>query len=86
MAEYAAEVELCVQGPNVKVANPGDSPRSLWLGPGSTKFPRYSLGSIDEFSHLVKLFRRDFWNSFGKDVGADEGVLEIEDWPGTESD
>ena len=88
LAEYAADVELCVQGPNVKVANPGFSPGSPWLGTlaaGSTKFPRYSLGSIDEFPHLMKLFRRDFLNSLGKDAGGDEGVLEIEDWPGTEA-
>ncbi len=38
------------------------------------KFPRYSLGDTDEVLRLLILFKRDFWNSFGRDLDADEGV------------
>ena len=44
-------------------------------------FPRYSLGNADDAKQLLNLFKRDFWNSFGKDVSANDGVLAIEDWP-----
>ena len=89
MAEYAVEMEICARGPGVKVANPGNNYRLPWpglLAEGSTKFPRYSLGNTDEVVRLLNLFERDFWNSFGKDIGADEGVLKIENWPEQEPD
>jgi hypothetical protein len=38
------------------------------LGPfpsGRTVFPRYSVGSADEFTKLGELIERDFWNAAG---------------------
>ena len=84
MAEYAVEIEICARGPSVKVVNSCNSYRLPWLGrlaAGSIKFPRYSLGFNDEFFRLLKLFKRDFWNSIGNDIDGDEGVLKIENWP-----
>ena len=51
------------------------------LGPGSIKFPQYSLGDRDEIPKLLALFRRDLWNSLGKDIGTEEGVLRVDGWP-----
>ena len=84
MAEYAVEIELCARGPRVKIANLSNNHRLPWLGllaEGSMNFPRYSLTNADEAVRLLNRFKRDFWNSFGKDVGADDGVLTIENWP-----
>ena len=89
MSEYALEVEICARGPNVKVANPCNNYQLPWLGvlaADSTKFPRYSLGNTDEVIRLLSQFKRDFWNSFGNDIGGDESVLNIENWPEQGSD
>lgn len=89
MAEYAIEIEICARGPNVKVANSGNNHRLPWLGvlaADPTKFPRYSMGNTDEVIRLLGLFRRDFWNSFGNDIGGDESVFKIENWPEQGSD
>lgn len=45
---------------------------------GSTIFPRYALGDFDFFPQLVALFERDFWHSFGKDIGNQQGTLIIQ--------
>ncbi len=82
-AEYAFEVEIHAIGIS---ASPGTSsfrrglPGAV-LQPGSVKFPRYPLGTgdPDEISGLLTLFRRDFWNSLGKDVDSERLVFTIED-------
>jgi len=89
MAEYAIEIEIFARGSGVKVVNPGNNNRLPWLGlltEGSMKFPRYSLGDTDEVLRLLILFKRDFWNSLGRELDADEGVLKIENWPDQEPD
>ena len=89
MAEYAFEIQICARGPAVKVVNPNNDYRMPWLGllpEGSAKFPRYSLGNTDEAILLLKLFRQDFWHWLGKDIGPDESVLQIENWPEGEPD
>ena len=77
-AEYVLEVEIRVLGGNVQVNRDGwyDSSGTLQLG--SIKFPRYSLDDHDEIPDLLVLFERDFWNSFDKDISAEEqGTLVI---------
>lgn len=71
-AEYVLDVEIRVLGGNVQVNRDGwyDSSGTLQLG--STKFPRYSLDDPDEIPTLLALFERDFWNSFGKDISAEQ--------------
>lgn len=84
MAEYALEIQICARGPAVKVLNPDNDYRQPWLGrlaEDSRTFPRYALGNTDEAAHLLNQFRRDFWNWLGKDIGADESALKIENWP-----
>ena len=61
-AEYALEVEILVVGGAVKVLIVGrysshDCPTLL---PGSTVFPRYSLGNPSSVPDLLALFDRDF--------------------------
>lgn len=80
MAEYAVEVEINVRGVPVTVTW-SDSLISLGkLDPGMITFPRYSLGDSNEGNDLLNLFWRDFWNSFGQDIGPEE-ALEIPNWP-----
>ena len=77
-AEYVLDVEIRVLGGNVPVNRDGwyDSSGTLQLG--SIKFPRYSLDDPDEIPTLLALFERDFWNSFGKDISAEQqGTLVI---------
>lgn len=84
MAEYAVDIQILGLGPSVKIANLGNNKRMLWLGllaEGSISFPRYMLSNTDEALCLLNRFKRDFWNSFGKDVCASDGVLTIENWP-----
>ena len=83
-AEYALDIQVRVRGHATKVMNPVCDYRMPWLAllaEGSTDFPRYSLRDTDEAVRLIRLFKRDFWNSFGKDIGANEGEFEIENWP-----
>ena len=35
-----------------------------------------------KFPGFLTLFNRDFWNSLGKDVGAEDGMFAIQDWSG----
>lgn len=90
MAEYAVEVEVYLKGKQVEVKQrqPELNYNNL-VGRflrGSTRFPRYSLGDLDEVEILVNLFYRDFYNVLGTDVGAEEGGLKIEGWPSQEVD
>ena len=88
-AEYALDIQIRVRGHATKVMNPVWNGRMPWLAllaEGSTDFPRYSLRDTDEAVRLIRLFKRDFWNSFGKDIGANEGEFEIENWPEHEPD
>ena len=68
------------------VSNPGSYVLvhydALELQSGPILFPRYSLGDPDEILNLLASFHRDFWNSLGSDVGAEEGKFSIQDWPG----
>lgn len=90
MAEYAAEVEIYVKGNQVKVRQ--RQPELYYndvvgrFRRGSTRFPRYSLGDLDEVQNLLNLFYRDFYNVLGTDVDAEEGALKIEGWPSQEVD
>ncbi len=77
--EYAAEIEICVRG-IVLIPNEGNC-RRPWLDSypeGSTVFPRFPLGGIDEISTPLKRFRRDFLNKIGEDIDDDEDTLAIE--------
>ena len=79
VAEYAIEVEINVIG--VPAIVPRNNYYTLGkLNPGTIQFPRYSLGDSNEGNYLLNLFYRDFWNSFGKDIGPEENELEIPDW------
>ena len=79
VAEYAVEVEINVRG--VPATVPGKNYFILGkLDPDTIQFPRYSLGDSNEGNYLLNLFYRDFWNSFGKDIGPEENELEIPDW------
>ena len=86
-AEYAVEVEIDIRGFTAMVVREFYPLRSTGeFDVGTIKFPRYSLGEIDEIILLLNLFERDFWNSFGKEIGANEGMLSIEHWPEKEPD
>ena len=76
-AEYALEVEICVKGGPVRIRNTA-SPEAGRLQPNGTIFPRYSLGSRDEFSDLLRLFDRDFRNSYGEEIQDDQGTYAIQ--------
>ena len=90
MAEYAVEVEIYVKGNQVKVRQ--RQPELYYkdlvgrFRRGSTRFPRYSLGGLNEVQNLLNLFYRDFYNILGTDIGAEEGALKIEGWPSQEVD
>ena len=73
-AEYALEIEICVRGSAVSV----DCDHYFSAGrfpPGGIEFPRYTLGDSDEIPRLSALFERDFWNSFGADIGSAQGEV-----------
>ena len=83
-AEYALEVEMIAVGGSVVVHD-----LDYWsrfapptFQPGQITFPRYLLGNRDEIPDLLKLFHRDFWNSLGSDVDAEESTFLIQDWSG----
>jgi hypothetical protein len=82
LAEYAVEVGIDIRGRTAEMVRESyPFPSAGKFDVGTIKFPRYSLGEIDEIIHILNVFERDFRNSFGKDIGADEGVLKIENWP-----
>ena len=81
--EYAIDVEITVFGGNVSVTPRGSNTFENFgvvgeLQPDTKIFPRYALGDLDDFSQLVALFERDFWHSFGKDIGSKQGTLIIQ--------
>ena len=82
-AEYAFEVEIHAIGISASTGTSSFRPGlpGAVLQPGSVKFPRYPLGAggPDEISRLLALFRRDFWNSLGRDVDSENLVFTIED-------
>ena len=68
--EYGLEFEIQVIGENLPVGKYGRDPLGDWLGPfptGQALFPRYSVGSPDEFARTTALLERDFWNAAGHD-------------------
>ena len=77
-AEYALEVEICVKGGPVRIRVEA-APEEGRLQPNVLIFPRYSLGSRDEFNRLLGLFDRDFWNSYGEEIQDDQGSYVIQD-------
>lgn len=79
-AEYALEVELCVKGGPVQIRGERGA-GAVDLQPGSTPFPRYSLGSPHEFNTLLELFDRDFENFLGREIRDDQGLCIIDNWP-----
>ena len=81
MAEYAVEVEIYVRGIPVAVSWSHRHGSLGELAPSTIKFPHYSLGDPNEGNDLLNLFYRDFWNSFGQDLGTEEDTLQIPNWP-----
>ena len=73
--EYAVEVEIYTIGGTVPIQSSQVSVLGT-LQKDSMKFPRYSLGNLDEVSTLLSLFRRDVWHYFGKDI-VDDDTLEV---------
>ena len=43
----------------------------------SDGFPIYSLRGPEEIESIVSLFERDFWNHLGREIGEQQGILEI---------
>lgn len=81
VAEYAVEVEINVRGVPAIVPREDDYPWPLGkLAPSTIQFPRYSFGDSNEGNYLLNLFYRDFWNSFGQDIGTEGNEIEIPDW------
>ena len=80
MAEYAIDIEIHVRGIPATVSWSHRHGPLGELAPSTIKFPHYSLGDPNEGNYLLNLFYRDFWNSFGKDIGPEENELEILDW------
>ena len=81
--EYAIDVEITIFGDNVSVTRSGNNTLRYFsdigeLQPEAKKFPRYALGDLDNFPQLVALFERDFWHSFGKDIGIGQGMFKIQ--------
>ena len=80
-AEYALEVEIRILRDVIQITRDSGPAGHLSLGTlqlGSIKFPRYSLGDLDEIPALLAWFERDFWNSFHKDLSTAQGTLEIQ--------
>ncbi len=80
---YVRKSEFTVFGGNVFVTPSGSSTLRYFgdigeLQPETKTFPRYALGDLVEFPQLVALFERDFWHSFGKDIGIGQGALKIQ--------
>ena len=86
-SEYALEVEIIAMGGQVGVYDNPDSPHLYRSGPpalqpGTTKFPKYSLGNPTGIPDLLAVFYRDFWNSLGRDPGDGPHTFSIQDWSG----
>ena len=86
-AEYALEVEMIAMGGQVGVYDNPDSTHLYRSGaptlqPGTTKFPKYSLGNPTGIPDLLAGFYRDFWNSLGEDPGDGPHTFSIQDWSG----
>lgn len=70
--EYGLEFELQVIGEELPVGLYGHNHFGYQLGPfpaGQSLFPRYSIGSPDEFARTTTLLERDFWHTAGHDTG-----------------
>ena len=80
-AEYAIEVQLIVERLPISVKRPYAHLPPPPLEPGSTVFPKYTLGDPMDVGQLLKSFYHDFWNCLGQDVVDDNGNFLIENWP-----
>ncbi len=70
--EYGLEFELQVIGEELPVGPYGRNVYGFQFGPfpaGQSLFPRYSIGSPDEFARTTTLLERDFWHTAGHDTG-----------------
>ena len=78
--EYAVDVEMQLKGLPAKpvLGSLFDDKIVNCLMPDLTRFPRYSLGSFDEFDFLLNMFFRDFWNSLGLDFDVVKNPLKIQ--------
>ena len=81
MMEYAIEIEICARREAILMINARSIIPLGSIVAGSKRFPKYSFGSPDEALSLLSLFRRDFWNLLGQDIGDSEDELVIKDWP-----
>ena len=82
VGEYAVEVEMHVRRRSpVEIKGTAMIQKFGKLYPGSTAFPRYSVGGANEIPLLLNLFYRDLWNHLGRDIGDEEDTLTIQGWP-----
>lgn len=75
--EFGFELEILNDGGLLTVGLYGGNDFGRRLGPlpaGDHLFPRYSIGSTDEFQNLVRIIEQDFWNACGHDWG-EESLL-----------
>ena len=85
--EYALEVEIRHLGGTVRVGDDDPLSQAMFSGISGLRdeypplsnivFPRYPLNNPDDISRLLALFRRDFWDSLGKDIGVEQNTLTI---------
>jgi len=93
-AEYAVDVEFYIRGDGVVIGGHAqgshlvsgdlaDSELGSVRYPGELlSAPRYSLSDQSNINDLITMFDRDFWNSFGQDVGLEERRFLIHGWDG----
>ena len=79
--EYAIEIGVYASRPVILMARTYATTPLGSVDAGSKIFPKYSFGSPDEALSLLSLFRRDFRNLLGHDLGDSEDELVIKDWP-----
>lgn len=76
-SEFGLEYEIAIASKSINVMNYGGQ-ISMMMGeipPGSHLFPRSSIGPVEEFPMLVKVFEQDFWNLTGTDWESDIEVI-----------
>ena len=70
--EYGLELEVAVHGGPLHIGRYGPGlDIDDRLGPfpkDAPAFPRYSIGPVEEFQEVTRLFHRDFWNTAGHDL------------------
>ena len=78
-AEYVIDVEIVTKGRPCHVINSNTRERLVvcTLPMGSTSFPRYSLGDVEQFPQLLKDFEQDFLNACGLVPSDTHGDLRI---------